>query len=668
MYAEHFGLREPPFALTPDPAYVYLGRHHREALAHLLYGTDENGGFVQLTGEVGTGKTTLVRALLEQGLEQVDIALCLNPRLTVEELLATVCDELGVAYLPERASLKALVDALNGHLLRAHAAGRRTVLIIDEAQNLSREVLEQIRLLTNLETTKHKLLRIILVGQPELRQFLGRSDLRQLAQRITARYHLPPLDLAETAAYIDHRLRVAGGRDNLFSRGALRAVYRLSKGIPRLINMICDRALLGAYSQNAARITTGIVRQAARETLHDQARGLPKHWTPVWRALALSVIGLALIGFGLWLPRVDSPPVAAVADASLPKANPLSAMPVPPLVSAAVPADAGKVSRALPTPAGSPSAIAVSGSVLPPPVSFASPLSIAEILPQRPVDSAVASLASTPPLPRATASESASPSLTSAPKTPPTSPMTASASVPGPGLALKPEADSAISPPPPSARLDAAAVAAITPDNLTALLPSARNENPNARLVALWGVAPLQGRAAAFCEQVKAHALRCLAGQGDWDDLRRFNRPAVLRLVHKGQSTPVLLRALVADQATLEIAGQSVSIPIEQLRPLWNGYYLLLWKLQTDQPIIGPGNNGEAVRWLRRRLAMATGQALPQTPAERFDADLGKQVRAFQQNQGIPPDGIAGGQTLVLLNNLAPSPGTPLLNQPLRNP
>ena len=667
MYAEHFGLREPPFALTPDPAYVYLGRHHREALAHLLYGTDENGGFVQLTGEVGTGKTTLVRALLEQGLDQVDIALCLNPRLTVEELLATVCDELGVAYLPERATLKALVDALNGHLLRAHAAGRRTVLIIDEAQNLSREVLEQIRLLTNLETTKHKLLRIILVGQPELRQFLGRSDLRQLAQRITARYHLPPLDLAETAAYIDHRLRVAGGRDNVFSRGALRAVYRLSKGIPRLINIICDRALLGAYSQNVPRITTGIVRQAARETLHDQARGLPKHWTPVWRAFALSVIGLALIGFGLWLPPVDVPPVAAVADASLPKANPLAAIPPPPFVSAAVPADAGKVSRALPTPAGSTSAMAVSGSVLPPPVSLASPLSIAGILPQRPVDSAVASLASMPP-PGLPASESASPSLTLAPKTPPTSPIASSASVPGAGLASTPETGSAISPSPPSPRLDVPSVSAIAPDNLTALLASARNENPNARLLALWGVAPLQGRTTAFCEQVKAHALRCLSGQGDWDALRKYNRPAVLRLVHKGQSTPVLLRTLVADQATLEIAGQSVSIPIEQLKPLWNGYYLLLWKLQTDQPIIGPGNNGEAVRWLRRRLAMATGQSLPEPPSETFDADLGKQVRAFQQNQGIQPDGIAGGQTLVLLNNLAPSPGTPLLNQPLRNP
>ncbi|MBS1247393.1 MAG: hypothetical protein H6R48_182, partial [Proteobacteria bacterium] len=258
MYAPHFGLREPPFAITPDPAYVYLSRHHQEALAHLLYGVGENGGFVQLTGEVGTGKTTLVRTLLEQQLENVDIALCLNPRLTVAELLATVCDELGASYSPEPHTLKALLDALNAHLLQTHAAGRRTVLILDEAQNLSREVLEQIRLLTNLETAKHKLLRIILVGQPELRTLLARPDLRQLAQRITARYHLPPLDRRETAAYIDHRLRVAGGREDLFTWGARRVVYGHSGGIPRLINIICDRALLGAFGQGARRINASL--------------------------------------------------------------------------------------------------------------------------------------------------------------------------------------------------------------------------------------------------------------------------------------------------------------------------------------------------------------------------------------------------------------------------
>lgn len=330
MYTVHFGLREPPFTLTPNPAYVYFSHHHQEALAHLLYGTGENGGFVQLTGEVGTGKTTLVRTLLEQGLENVDIALCLNPQLTVKDLLATVCDELGATrpgaaaqpdtfedalqFLssalpvskPASTTLKPWLDALNAHLLQTHAAGRRTVLIIDEAQLLSREVLEQVRLLTNLETTRHKLLRIILVGQPELREMLARPDLRQLAQRITARYHLLPLNRRETAAYIGHRLQVAGGRPDLFTHRARRAVYRHSSGIPRLINVICDRALLGAYTQGSKRITPRHVQRAAREALpgsvHQPARRR-------WLAFSAGLAGLAIVSISLE-PRYAEPLIA----------------------------------------------------------------------------------------------------------------------------------------------------------------------------------------------------------------------------------------------------------------------------------------------------------------------------------------------------------------------
>jgi general secretion pathway protein A len=423
MYAAHFGLREPPFAITPDPAYVYLGRHHQEALAHLLYGAGENGGFVQLTGEVGTGKTTLVRTLLEQRLENADIALCLNPRLTVEELLATVCDELGVVYPRERHTLKPLLDALNEHLLRVHAAGRRTVLIIDEAQNLSREVLEQIRLLTNLETAKHKLLRIILVGQPELRRLLARPDLRQLAQRITARYHLPPLDRRETAAYIGHRLRVAGGRAELFTESARRVVHRRSAGIPRLINIICDRALLGAWGQGARCVTAARIRQAAGEAL----RGGGSDWRfHPWLAPGIGLVALVLIGAGLWLPQAGRTPVLA------------------------------------------PSPIA-------------------------------------PPISGETAG------ITSA---------SASAVSSAPAGAEPPE-------------------------------------------------------------------------------------------------------------------------------------------VATPQTLLGPGASGEAVRWLRRRLALAAGQPPPEPLSDVFDVALARQLRAFQRNHGLRPDGLAGPRTLALLRDIAPAPDTP---------
>ncbi|MGR8941962.1 MAG: ExeA family protein, partial [Gammaproteobacteria bacterium] len=267
MYKQYFHFSELPFSIAPDPHFMYMSRRHQEGLAHLLYGITVGGGFVALTGEVGTGKTTLCHCLLKELPDNIDIALILNPKLNAIELLANICDELGVAYDKTQSSLKLLVDALNHYLLAAHAAGRRTVLLIDEAQNLSMEVLEQVRLLTNLETSKTKLLQIILVGQPELKQMLRRQDLRQLNQRITARYHLLPLTFNETRAYIRHRLRVCGGDPELFKERAIRKVYRLSTGIPRLINILCDRALLGAYADNAQTITPGMIKHAAKETL-----------------------------------------------------------------------------------------------------------------------------------------------------------------------------------------------------------------------------------------------------------------------------------------------------------------------------------------------------------------------------------------------------------------
>src|SRR5579859_44737 len=276
MYLSFFGLNEKPFAITPDPRYLYLSERHAEALAHLLYGINEAGGFVQLTGEVGTGKTTIVRSLLAQAPKNAEIALILNPRMTAPEFLLTICQELGIEVPPaSQQSLKDLVDTLSAHLLRSHAAGKRVVLVVDEAQNLSTEVLEQVRLLTNLETNTQKLLQIILIGQPELRELLGRNELRQLAQRITGRYHLNPLTHQETLAYVRHRLRVAGATSDIFTSYALTEVHRLAVGVPRVINVVCDRALLGAYSMDRHRVTSNLVRNAASEVFG-------KRFTPHW--------------------------------------------------------------------------------------------------------------------------------------------------------------------------------------------------------------------------------------------------------------------------------------------------------------------------------------------------------------------------------------------------
>lgn len=267
MYKQYFHFSELPFSISPDPHFIYMSARHQEGLAHLVYGMDFGGGFVALTGEVGTGKTTLCHCLLQQLPKNIDVALILNSKLNVLELLATICDELGIVYNQSQLSLKPLIDLLNHYLLAAHANGRRTVLLIDEAQNLCLEVLEQIRLLTNLETSKTKLLRIVLVGQPELKDLLKRQDLRQLNQRITARYHLQSLDLEETRSYIHHRLLVSNGQQDIFKETAIRKIYKLSSGIPRLINILCDRALLGAYSTNTTVVTPTIVSAAAKEVL-----------------------------------------------------------------------------------------------------------------------------------------------------------------------------------------------------------------------------------------------------------------------------------------------------------------------------------------------------------------------------------------------------------------
>jgi len=297
MYLTFFGLNEKPFAITPDPRYLYLSERHGEALAHLMYGINEAGGFVQLTGEVGTGKTTIVRSLLAQTPKNAEIALILNPRMTAPEFLLTICEELGIGVQDAApGSLKDLVDILSDYLLRAHAAGKRVVLVVDEAQNLSPDVLEQVRLLTNLETNTQKLLQIILIGQPELRELLSRNELRQLAQRITGRYHLNPLSHEESAAYVLHRLRVAGATTDSFAPAALNEVFRLSQGVPRVINVICDRALLGAYSLDRHRVTANLVRAAAAEVF---GRRFTPHWLP-WALTAGSAALLSIATVALW--------------------------------------------------------------------------------------------------------------------------------------------------------------------------------------------------------------------------------------------------------------------------------------------------------------------------------------------------------------------------------
>jgi len=330
MYTDYFNLKQQPFSIAPDPRYLFMSERHREALAHLLYGIGSGGGFVLLTGEIGAGKTTVCRCFIEQIPDNCRLAYIFNPKLTVEELLLTICDEFRIALPPASAGtlgVKGYVDAINGYLLDSHAQGNNNVLVIDEAQNLSPQVLEQLRLLTNLETSERKLLQIILIGQPELRTMLAQPELEQLAQRVIARYHLGPLSASETGAYVAHRLTVAGAHPGNPIPGSLAPlIHRLTNGVPRRINLLCDRALLGAYVENSREVTPKILRRAAQEVFAGET---PPPRAPMrWPLVAGGVLAGAAISAAAWqaVPHASAPraaPAPAVAAAK-PRPQPIS--------------------------------------------------------------------------------------------------------------------------------------------------------------------------------------------------------------------------------------------------------------------------------------------------------------------------------------------------------
>lgn len=346
MYSQHFGLKQDPFSIAPDPHYLFMSERHREALAHLLYGVagqggnsgGTGGGFVLLTGDIGTGKTTICRCLLEQIPEGCHVAYIFNPKLTVIELLQSICEEFHILVsddVGKPRTAKDYIDALNAFLLKSHAAGQRALLIIDEAQNLEPDVLEQLRLLTNLETSERKLLQIVLIGQPELREKLARPDLEQLAQRVIARFHLDALSVAETSQYIGHRLAVAGhtGSALPFDTAALKRIHSLTRGVPRLINLLCGRALLGAWASGIQRVDRKVVNKAADEVFGPELAVKPAQRSGI-TAYAIGGAALAtsaaLIAYLVWEdPAMPQPPVLA--------ATPMNSAPVIPVVQEIMP-------------------------------------------------------------------------------------------------------------------------------------------------------------------------------------------------------------------------------------------------------------------------------------------------------------------------------------------
>ncbi|GAA5130133.1 AAA family ATPase [Thalassotalea piscium] len=321
MYTRYFDLKEAPFTIAPNPAYLFMSDRHREALAHLTYGLGDTGGFVLLTGEVGTGKTTICRSVMEQLSDNTQAVFILNPTLSCLELLATICDGLKIRYKKTGATLNYFTDKILAKLTKNHDNNINTLLVIDEAQHLQAEVLEQLRLLTNLETNTKKLLQVILIGQPELQQLLQRRDLRQLAQRITARYHLLPLTKAQLKQYIQHRLSVAQCTRSLFTDGAIASIHQISKGIPRVVNLLCERSLIIAYSTNNTQVSRGIVKKAAIEALGEEGKTTSVFWSMPMKLSYLTLIVGATLFIGYWLGN------GAIGNAELTSQAPVASQP-----------------------------------------------------------------------------------------------------------------------------------------------------------------------------------------------------------------------------------------------------------------------------------------------------------------------------------------------------
>ena len=680
MYLDYFGLSEASFSITPDPQYLFLSEQHREALAHLLYGAGENGGFVLLTGEVGTGKTTICRAFLEQTPEPVDVALVLNPALTAVELMQAICHEFGVETPAHQDSAKVLVDHLNSFLLEAHARGRHPVLVIDEAQNLRPQVLEQVRLLTNLETPKHKLLQIFLIGQPELREILASRELRQLNQRITARFHLNPLSARETAAYVDHRVTVAGVQRPLFSAAALREVHRRSRGVPRLVNLICDRALLGAAVSRRLQVTPPIVRRAARELLGDRQpqRHLSRRQSPLAMAAAL-VLALGLGGWlGGWLggsglleqarQQLDQ---ARLVWSALQSDEPLAAGEAMKETGATADvaaeasdatADATEASDA--TVNATEASAATADATEAPGASKANGATAArsEAMLAGKIMAKDRSAATNAAKPDAnTASEQA---MAAAHAESDQAAMLADTA------ALVPAApnvsDASDAPEAPDAVIPRIALARIAPQvpeaalgELSELLLEEHESLP--ALLRPWGHAP---DAAADCASVFELGLDCERSSERWSDLRLFDRPAVLELMLDGQPRHALITGIDDEYAVLAHGDRRRRVAIANLDERWSGDVLMLWRLPpSGTRLIGPSTTGEAVSWLRQRLAALPDATLTDLSSPRYNADVQSAVRAFQRARGLEVDGIAGPRTLILLNNALADTEIPRLSQ-----
>jgi general secretion pathway protein A len=503
--------------------------------------------------------------------------------------LAAACDDLSISY-PENASIKTLTDVMNAYLLEAHARDRRTILIIDEAQNLSIEVLEQLRLLTNLETHQRKLLQIILLGQPELLDVLAKPELRQLSQRITARFHLGALTREEVTAYIRHRLGVAGAKGNFFSKRAIDQIFKLSDGIPRIINLVCDRSMLGAYSEGEMQVTPSIVDKAAGEILG------PRKASPMdWRRIAIAAIGcLTLVTgyllFDLLSDNDSQPSAAAVLEAPSPKGIESS----PP----AVMVDAGNTYPASVSPA-----LAEGQTLITPETAIRSSTNrsaepvVEEIISDIPVNAVPA-------------------------------PSGPTIQTTDPGMSVAESIEPLITP-------------------LSSLIGHGNFQSALNDLLKLWEV-DFTDPETATCELAETIGLFCYENIAGLNEMNDFNRPVIMNLNGRWFT----LTGIGRDHATVLYGDETFDIRVSELLEYWNGNFTLLWRAPPGYQVpLTVGDRGPAVDWLVNRLAIINDANPPLSPGYIFDGTLESRVRQFQLSSGLTPDGIAGVKTWIKIND-----------------
>mgnify|MGYP000002156959 FL=1 len=600
MYLDFFGLKELPFSIAPDPRYLYMSERHREALAHLLFGVNGQGGFVVLTGEVGTGKTTICRCFLNQVPANTDVAFIINPKLSARELMASICDELKIQYAPS-ASIKTLNDAINHYLLNAHSDGRHTVLIIDEAQNLRVDVLEQLRLLTNLETSEKKLLQIILLGQPELRDMLAQTDLRQLAQRVTARYHLSELSRVDVGAYVKCRLMVAGRSAQLFTNTAVTQLYKLSGGVPRLINLIADRSLLGAYAGHDEAIGPEQIKQAYREIQGETNR---RAWfVPNRPGAVLGVMASVLLLGGLstmsyFALNGDSAfggieSVASQLPGSIISEN---------SVVTESPSEHPYIEDFQDALTSSNDEVLAYQEALTP-----------DIYAQNKAQENEQTLVK--------------PSLQ-------TEPVTTDDTPTFPFL-----------------------------DTLGDKLSSATSKFlAYQSIYKLWGVFYPEVPFMLACEYASLNDLGCLHKQGNWRSLLRLDRPAVLSLLNsEGEPLVIALLKIKGERARVALDGKAFWVTLDEIDRHWLGEYSVLWRLPPHASrTITPGQLDSEV-WLRDQLKdIAFNKDFRRFNLVGRQESVSTLVKRFQKAVGLVPDGIAGSMTLIHINTILNS-GSPSL-------